>query len=147
MGGMAAMNGVNGQQMNQMVNGPMVQNGVNGYHTIHLNQAMAAQLQQSQHVSPVRVEQMQMQLPGPNFKAPPQGSPLQSAAAPVGVAKEKKAEKKKDDASDSDSKKSSSSGKSEMEMASRSSNRSRSGVPMSTVTGIQNMAIASSPKA
>merc|ERR1719411_1561598 len=133
MGGM--MNGVNGQQMNQMVNGPMVQNGVNGYHTIHLNQAMAAQLQQSQHVSPVRVEQMQMQMQLPNCKAPPhvQGSPLgaQPVAVPAIGAKHKKdgdaGDVKKDDASDSnsDSKKSSASSKqSEMEMASRSSNRS-----------------------
>merc|ERR1719445_2755077 len=72
------MNGVNGQQMNHMVNGPMVQNGMNGYHTIHLNQAMAAQLQQSQHVSPVPVQPIQM-LAG---SGPKNGGALNAGAAP-----------------------------------------------------------------
>merc|ERR1719464_1737726 len=139
-----------------MVNGQIPMNGmtvpnVGGYHTIHLNQAMAAQLQQSQHVSPVRVEQMQMQLP--NQKAPQQNQQGTNGTATQkndnSLALSKKEEDKKDGDSDSNSKSSASSKQSEPN-SSRSSNLSRSGVQQLS-NGLGNMNVnvqmASSPKA
>merc|ERR1719420_2176075 len=108
--------------------------GMNGYHTIHLNQAMAAQLQQSQHVSPVPVQHMQMQLS--NCKTSPQSQPQNQGQAAGAAKKDDDSDAKKDD-SDASSKQS--------EPNSNSSNRSRSGIPLAN--GVGNLNVATSPKA